>query len=209
MASPPDRVERYASLVAQLRRLPRESRTVLVGIDGHGGAGKSTFAAGLASASPDVQVVHIDDFGYLEGYPNPDWARLQTQVLAPLHQDQPARYQRRDWISGTLAEWHLVPPGGIVVVEGVGAFRQEIRAAYHFRIWVDTPRLVCLRRGLRRDGAHTRDQWEGWLATEETYFREHQPQAAVDLWVDGAGLVPLAVATEYVRAEGAPPLAGG
>lgn len=49
-------------LLLQLSGLPRRHRTLLVGIDGCGGAGKSTLAMRLAALDPNISVVHIDDF---------------------------------------------------------------------------------------------------------------------------------------------------
>lgn len=192
-------VERFDDTLASMRALSRPRATVLVGIDGHGGSGKSTFAARLQAHAADVTIVHIDDFGHLEGYPNPDWPRVREQVLDPLREDRPTRYQRRDWVSGELAEWHPVSAGGIVVVEGVGALRREIQALFDFRIWVEAPRALCLIRGVARDGEAMRAQWEEWLTTEDAYLDAHQPIQSADLLVDGSESVPHVLDLEYVR----------
>src|SRR5579859_161777 len=105
----------------------------IVGIDGCGGAGKSRLAtevrAALAGRGRDISVVHMDDFYLPSVLRNEalaldaigsafDWRRLRDEVLAPLTAGQPARYQRYDWPSDALAEWHDVPHG-LVIVEGV------------------------------------------------------------------------------------------
>jgi hypothetical protein len=69
-----------------------------------------------------------------------DWRRLRDQVLKPLSQDQPARYQRNDWQGDELAEWHELRAGGIVVVvvvEGNYSTRPELRAFYDVTLWVE------------------------------------------------------------------------
>jgi uridine kinase len=68
-----------------------------------------------------------------------DWRRLYQQVLIPLSQDCQGLYQRYDWNLDALAEYHTVPVGGIVIVEGVYATRQELYNCYDFRIWVQCP----------------------------------------------------------------------
>src|SRR5262249_59466023 len=47
-----------------------------------------------------------------------DWRRLRSNVLLPLSRDQVARYQRYDAATEAMAEWRIVPVGGIVIVEG-------------------------------------------------------------------------------------------
>ena len=70
------------------------SRTV-VAIDGRGGAGKRTLAARVAPLLEDAPIVHADDFADWET-PLPWWPRLIDQMLGPLSQGSPARYQRYD-----------------------------------------------------------------------------------------------------------------
>ena len=111
--------ERLDELRTRLHGLSRRRATLLVGIDGRGGSGKSTLARKLADADPGVTVVEFDDFylpsgeresraaaGNDEVGGNFDWRRLRAQVLEPLARDEPARYQRYDWPSDALAEWH-------------------------------------------------------------------------------------------------------
>lgn len=156
-------------------------RTRLVGIDGAGGAGKSTLAETLSG-----KVIPTDDFatGPWQWY---DFDRLRHDVIDPLLRDEPARYQRMDWIDGELKEWHVVQPGGVVVIEGVGALEQRLRDAYDHRIWVETPREICLERGLARDGEAARALWEAWSEKEEHYWAEQRPRDAADEIVDGSG----------------------
>src|SRR4051794_35706380 len=96
-------------------------RTVLIGIDGPGGAGKSTLADAIANSLEvrDVEIVHVDDF-YLSSRDRPplkehgidvDLSRLRHQIIEPLRRGELARYQRYDWRSDALAEWREVAPG--------------------------------------------------------------------------------------------------
>ena len=123
-------------------------KTVLVGVDGAGGSGKSTYPATLSD-----KIVPMDDFvtGPWQWF---DFDRVRRDVVEPLLRGEPARYQRLDWNDGQLKEWRVVEPGGVVVIEGVGALDRRLRDAYDQRVWVETPREICVRRGLERDGAH-------------------------------------------------------
>jgi uridine kinase len=158
----------------------------LVGVDGCGGAGKSTFAARLARAAGDVPVVHTDDFASFEE-PTQWWPRFGRDVVAPLIAGEPVSFAPYDWVarrpSGSLV---TVPPAPLVVIEGVGALRQAWRDRLALRVWVETPRGLRLERGLARDGAHMASFWEWWMAAEDDYVAAERPEIGADVVVDGA-----------------------
>lgn len=162
---------------------PAGMTTKIVGIDGCGGAGKSTLAARLGPQL-GAQIIHTDDFASWEE--TPDWAgRLQGQVIAPLIQNKPGRYQRYDWGTKVLAEWHDVPLQPFVIIEGVSALRAAFRHVYAFTIFIDTPAAECLRRGLARDGAAASAQWAHWQREEAAYLAQDRPQTYAKLVLDG------------------------
>ena len=112
-----------AEAVSAAVALPRD-RTAWVGIDGQGAAGKTTLAARIAAAVPGSVVVHADDFAS-PSVPEWDFGRFRAQVLVPLLAGRPGRYQRWDWHTDTGAEWHDVPAGRAVVLEGVSSTRAK------------------------------------------------------------------------------------
>ncbi len=168
---------------AQSAGLIAKARTVIVAIDGFGGAGKSTLAARVAERL-DAVVVQTDDFASWDN-PLDWWPRLLEQVLVPLSHDEPARYQRYDWDARELAEWIEVAPGGIVIVEGVSSSRAAFRPFLSLAIWVDAPSDLRLARGLERDGVDMRDQWIEWMSAEQAWADDEDPRAAADLIVSG------------------------
>jgi uridine kinase len=204
----------FNALAEELLGLPRRQQTLLVGVDGGGGSGKSTFAVSLVAAltrrAEQAEVVQLDDFyrphepqagpgpdGFVDG--ELDWRRLREQVLSPLVADREAKYQRFDWPTRTLQEWHGVRVGGVVVVEGIGVVRLELSALFDFRVWVECPRALRLARGVARDGEKARARWDKcWLPAEEEYFASHRPHAVADLRVDGAGRAGLDPARHFV-----------
>jgi uridine kinase len=173
-----------AEAVAAVAGLPRD-RTVFVGVDGFGGAGKTTLAAELAAAVPGAVVVHVDDFSGPR-VAEWEWWRLREQLLLPLLAGRPARYQVWDWDRDAGGEWVDVPPGRLVVVEGVSSTRREAAVPWDLTIWVEAPRPVRLERALERDGADLMSRWlDDWMPSEEAYAARERPQQRVDLVVDG------------------------
>jgi len=113
-----------------------------------------------------------------------DWKRVLNQVVDPISQDQKGYYQRYDWETDQLAEWHTVPLEGIVIVEGVYSTRNELSNLYDFTIWVDCPRETRLIRGIERDGEEARGIWEdNWMISEDMYMKKHRPHKRSDLVV--------------------------
>lgn len=179
----------------EILRRPGEVR--LVAIDGPGGAGKSTFAELLAAALDDAPVVHTDDFASAENTID-WWPRLSEQVIEPLACGRPARYQRYDWPTESLAEWVGVDPAPVVVIEGVTAARREWRHHLAFVIWIDTPPSERLRRGLERDGPDTLADWQVWSDAEERHYIDDPTRRHADVIVDGT--VPV-IAGEFTTIE--------
>ena len=188
-------VEQVVSLI---NLKSRKQSTLLIGIDGCGGSGKSTLANELLMEFSNVTIVHMDDF-YLpsalqiKNQPEKkpigadfDWKRLLDQVLDPICQNKEGCYQRYDWDKDDLAEWHTVPVGGVVIIEGVYSIRKELVNKYDYTIWVDCPKDIRLSRGLERDGEEARDLWvNNWMKSEQIYVEKHKPRQRADLIVNG------------------------
>ena len=180
----PHVVRRFADLAATVLATPGPVR--LVGVDGCGGSGKTTFAARLADAAGGCPVVHTDDFASFEE-PLEWWPRLLRDVIEPLLRDEAATFHPYDWVARRSSDATVtVDPAPLVVIEGVGATRAAWRDRLALRVWVDAPRETRLQRGLARDGAHMREFWDWWREAEDGYVAAEQPRAHADLVVDGA-----------------------
>lgn len=164
----------------------RAGEALFVGVDGPGGAGKSSFAARVAAGVSRGVVVAVDDFSgpRIREW---DWERCHEQLVAPLLAGRTARYQRWDWDRDEGAEWHDVVPGSVVVLEGVSSTRRELHVPWLLRIWVETPSAVRSARALERDGVAMMRQWtEVWIPSEQAYFAAQDPRGHADLVVGGA-----------------------
>lgn len=176
-------------------REPRNGRHFLVAIDGRGGSGKSTLLAHLVERTPRALVACFGD-DYFE--PRPDgvaWgsfndARFLAEVLEPIGGGA-ATYARRPfvWDRGRIEDAGSVaiPERGAFAVERCGTF--ALPAPWDLRIWVETPRHVCLERGLARDageGHRARQAWEQvWQPREDTYIADVRPERVADVVLDG------------------------
>jgi uridine kinase len=152
-----------------------------IGVDGKGATGKTRLADRIAAALPRSIVVHVDDFARpdVQGW---ERDRFVRQVLKPLLGGRPGRYQRWDFDRNMGAEWHTVPLGVPVVVEGVSATDERLGVPWDFTIWIEVPYRVRLARALERDGAERMDRWlTDWMPSEDAYEAEQRPQDRVDL----------------------------
>jgi uridine kinase len=107
-------------------------------------------------------------------------------VLQALRVGATARYQVWDWVRDVGGEWVDVPPGRILIVEGVSATRQEVAAPWDLTIWVDAPQDVRLARARERDGEAMLHRWlDDWMPSEQAYAERERPWERVDLIVSG------------------------
>lgn len=165
----------------------RSDEMLLVGLDGCGGAGKSTLAEELAIERENVQVVHIDDFykpkdervEVTETTPvhiNFEFDRLKQQVLEPLEHGETAKYQT---VNGEAVE---VKPSGYIVIEGLGTLGTELRSHFDYKVWVEALETVRRQRGVERDSEDWATIWDNeYLPQDARYVAEQQPQMVADI----------------------------
>jgi uridine kinase len=180
---------------------------LVLAIDGHGAAGKSTIADAVARAT-GAALVHTDDF--FEPGPEPgeqrharlvvraggsspgaqglsayyEWPRLRAEALEPLRAGRAAEFRRFDWergggLDGTVS----VTPAPLVVLEGVFSAAPQLSDLVDRSVFVNTPEPERLRR-LRAQT--TPSEWDDeWLKAEHAYFDLIRPKYSFDLVVPG------------------------
>ncbi|MBY8342161.1 hypothetical protein JYK17_19185 [Streptomyces sp. KC 17012] len=170
-------------LATWLRRLPPSCGPVrLIGVDGHAGSGKSTFAGQLAAALDRAPVLHLDDIANhdeLFGWTG----RLLSQVIEPLGRGEPAEYAPYDWHARRFGAPRHLPPAPVALVEGVGAGRRALRPHLAALLWMEVAPEESWTRGRRRDGEEQRDFWAGWVLAERRHFAEDPSRPFADLLV--------------------------
>ncbi|MFF1599712.1 MULTISPECIES: uridine kinase family protein [Streptomyces] len=170
-------------LAARLRALPPSCGPVrLIGVDGHAGSGKTTFAGRLAAALGDAPVLHLDDIATHEELFG--WTRrLLRQVVEPLSRGETARYVPYDWSARAFGPVRELPPAPVILLEGVGAGRRALRPYLARLLWMELARDEAWTRGRRRDGEAQSAFWAGWVAAERQHFVEDPSKPFADLLV--------------------------
>nr|WP_206439369.1 hypothetical protein [Streptomyces scabichelini] len=154
----------------------------LVGVDGHAGSGKTTFAGRLAEALGSAPVLHLDDIATHEELFA--WTgRLLQDVLEPLSRGEQAHYRPYDWTARRFGPARALPPAPVVLVEGVGAGRHALRPYLACLLWMELTHEEAWARGQRRDGSEQSDFWAGWVAAERRHFAEDPSRSSANLLV--------------------------
>ena len=170
---------------------PKVGKTLFIAVDGHGGSGKSTLAKTLAEKL-NAEIIHTDDFA---GWDNPLnwWPNVIEKVFEPIKAGATTiSYQPASWWEDhhpeTIENQPVTP---IMILEGVSSSRKEFDEYLSLRIFVETPKEVCLKRGIERDMATGKSvdevtkMWEDWFTEEDAFFANDDPKAKADVVIDG------------------------
>jgi uridine kinase len=165
---------------------PKVGKVAFIAIDGHSGSGKSTLAKWLA------EIIHTDDFASWEN-PLNWWSDVIEKVFKPIQEGAASlSYQPTSWWENHHPEpIENQPVTAIMILEGVSSSRREFDDYISYRIFVDTPKEVCLERGLQRDASTGKSveeltkMWEAWFQKEMDYMERDNPKEKADIIIDG------------------------
>lgn len=202
-----------SGLAREIGALPPSLGPVrVIGIDGHAGSGKTTFAGALSEALGGAPVLRLDDVAsHAELF---DWVgRLRAQVLEPLAAGRPAHWAPYDWVERRFGPERVLEPGPVLLVEGVGAGRRALRPHLARLLWMETPRAKSWGRGRSRDGRELSDFWDGWERAELAHFADDPSRPFADTlvrqsstgyeWTSGAAATARS-ATSVTEGDGSP-----
>lgn len=197
------------ALVAAVRTAAPTGRRALVGIDGVGGSGKTTFADELSRhlGERPVLVLHIDDFfapsavRHARGRHSPegfwldayDYGSLISCTLEHLGADGDGWYRSgsydREADRTVLLEPVLAPPDALVLVEGAFLHRDELAAFWDFSIYLDVPFDETERRMAHRDGVPAgtvHELMRRYTEAQRIYFAVARPWERASVVVDNS-----------------------
>ena len=186
---------RTRSLVATTERIP------VVGITGHGGAGKSTLATRLGvdlGLHPD-QVVATDAFYATTCGPDAgmweqhDWPLVEALVRGAREVPVPERlrFDYRWWSGETGTEDHPMPP--VLIVEGIRLLSDRTRDWFDLSVWIDLEPDAAGARAkarnlLQGDDQAELDLWDTkWIPEGHDYERAERPRDRADVVVAAEG----------------------
>jgi uridine kinase len=183
------------TLVEAVGRL-QVDEPILIAIDGHSAAGKSTLAAEVARPL-EAAVIDGDEF-YAGGTAEQwdamtpaekaahcvDW-RKQRPVLEALARGEEARWHAYDWETGDgrlLEQPTIRPKAPVVILEGVYSARPELADLFRLRVLYDAPPGLRHLRWVNREGQGYYDNWaRRWSEAEDWYFGHVMTRDRFDL----------------------------
>ena len=199
-------------LADRIRRAADSRGHALVAIDGRSLAGKTKLATDLLPyLGPTGSILAVDS--YFEPLDDPATTTLLERrwrlradelraALKDLRAGRTVRHRPYDWDNDRLHPETIIAPG-LVLAEGLGAMKRELRPFYDFSIWVEGRRATRLDRLVARDGSRYLELWTGqWLPLEEAYVAAEEPWRAADLIVAGADITASEVGAQLLTTGG-------
>ncbi len=174
-----------------INRIKEQEKPVIIGISGFGGSGKSTLARRLSEqlAAPIIGVdsffrsIHETDYRDWEII---DFERLCTAVILPFtHNQSPLSFTEMDWGTGEITRQTEIQHNGVLIIEGIGLFREPLLGRFTIKIWIDCPIEVAMERGKARDknayGVDNDHLWDTlWKQNDLQYFASKKPHEGAD-----------------------------
>ncbi len=178
-----------SDLLQKIKAIEPKRKTLLIGIDGVGGAGKTTLSTYLQGNLPNSTIVQLDDF-YVPALGRTDRNRVIEQVFTPLEHDVSVTYQVYNWVADSLDASIFINPGGIVIIEGVYALHPDFVLYYDYKIWINCSSEIGFQRGIdrdkKRDGVDNSEKWKTiWMPNEKEYVDMQNPQQCADYIYEG------------------------
>ena len=170
------------------RRSPQAGSALLVTIDGPAGAGKSTYAAELATGLTELgyptAVIAMDDlYNGWDGLLDPELAdNLRSWLVHPLQTGQAIRHPVFDWTQGRYGASRELPNVSALIVEGVGAGHPALGDQAEIRLYLEATQSLRSERLQHRPGPPVDEWWPQWQEQESEYFNQHDPATQAD-WI--------------------------
>ena len=199
-------------MLETIKKKLTDGKTVIIGIDGLGGAGKSSISEDiyekLSGENIPIEVLHIDDFihpkniryndNYAEWecYYNLQWRYdyLLDSVINPIKQN--GKFNGLIELYDKDEDKYEKKPvdikeGSVVLVEGIFLQREELSQVFDYMIYIDVPEAERLKRVLKRDGYigtadDIREKYENrYFPAERYYESKYSPSKLADYVIKG------------------------
>jgi hypothetical protein len=107
--------------------------------------------------------------------------RIIEQIMTPLAQSRPGRWQAFDWAAGAFGSWHVMAPPEVLVLEGCGSGARALAPYTTLLVWLETAPEAAQARIVDRDGAEVLDHLPGWRRAEQTHYEANRTRERADV----------------------------
>ncbi|MBO0706901.1 MAG: hypothetical protein J2P44_00960 [Candidatus Dormibacteraeota bacterium] len=184
----PWHVEPLVEVFEQVLGIQRLPRLAVVAIDGRSSAGKTSLAARASAVLPNSSVVHTDDVAWHSSAFH--WTQLLVEgVLEPARGGGRVSYRPAAWDERSRGDSIEIPAGTrLLLLEGVGASRRELRGFLDGALWVQTDLDEALARDRVRVAAGEigPEAYEAWMAEETEFIADQRPWEHANLVIAGS-----------------------
>lgn len=188
----------YFAALAKIGRLLETEQTVIVGIDGRCGSGKSHLAE-LAGSLYSGNIIHMDDFYLPQGQRKANWEeipggnmdleRLYREILLPLQAGETIRYRPYDCGQDRLGWTVPLPARRLTIIEGSYSHHPGLKVRYDLKIFLTCGKEEQESRLKKREGSYYTMFERRWIPMEENYLQSYAIEAGSDLQADTTGIL--------------------
>ncbi len=175
------------------KRAKQYKNSVVIGIDGRCGSGKTSFAQMVAGIFT-CNVIHMDDFYLPMGERaenwmevpggNMDFARLHSEILTPAQRGEEVFYRPYHCQEGVYGEASQLAQCQMLIVEGSYSHHPLLSDAYDLKVFLTCSKEVQTKRLQKREGSYFEMFEKRWIPMEENYFQYYDVEAGSDLVVE-------------------------
>lgn len=195
--------------------LSENKKIFVVGIDGLGGAGKSTISEKICKKLENyhlhVILLHIDDFintrkirydsaypewecyyylqwryDYFIGIMNQLKSNTENNIAIELYDKENDNYFKKNYNTKEKT---------IIIVEGIFLQRKEIQKIFDYMIYINIPENIRMQRVLKRDSyiGNTKQiisKYENrYFPAERNYFKKYHPEQTANFVINGQKMI--------------------
>ncbi len=168
-----------------------KSGPICLALEGGSASGKTTLAS-LLQSRYGATVFHMDDFflrphqrtpeRFAEVGGNVDRERFLKEILIPLSQNRPIRYQRFDCKTQQLEPPVQIVPKRLTVIEGAYSLHPDLSGFYDLSVFLDIDPEAQRARILKRNTPPMAERFfTEWIPLENRYFKETNAKNRSDL----------------------------
>lgn len=172
--------EKLMEVFQGIDKLLEERELVILAIDGHSGAGKSTFAK-LLNSMYDSSLFHMDDYflrpeqkteeRIKEIGGNIDYERFNEEIMKGIKSQEDFSYQLYDCQKLELDEVKNVSAKKLNIIEGCYSLHPTLIDNYDLKIFFETDYDDQINRIRERNGEFMLDKFiNEWIPKENEYF---------------------------------------